>query len=255
MINKKFLKIYALFIILICVFLISAIMLILSARERISINNKIKKAVATIKERSKSGEDPVLKRLADLLSQKLTLQEKYKKLKHALDSRPQRALPEDIPDPLKFKEQLYQTQQRLKNLANNSQVTLPQDLGFSQFETKIPAAGQLPILIKQLDIVDEVIKFLIKTQIKNIVSVELAEPADRLVGKTDGAVYKELPIKVTVECPTENLVKFLYELRSSEFIFIVKSLKIDTTAQQPGLPPAQAGKIKTELQIYCVVLL
>lgn len=183
-------------------------------------------------------------------------------------------------DPLKFKEDLFQTQNSIRQLALKAGFGLPDSLGFSKYETEIPTNIDVPVLKKQLIIVEELIKIMINSKVSSLKSIEIQKSVSKLIEMEEPVIlslddmkrapqkrpkskitepseiknkkleiYQAFSIVVEVETDTANLIKFLYNLRASNYLFILNSLKIDSKKDETS----ENRKLKSTLNISAII--
>lgn len=131
--------------------------------------------------------------------------------------------------PLSFKKLLFEVQERIVSQAKHKNVTLPQDLGFADYNLLLPKDSQVLVLMNELDIFEEVISLLIDSRVQVIKSIKLPHKfTSKNIERKDSAVsFRSLEIKIAVETEFKQMKDFLLDLAASERTYIIKQLNIN----------------------------
>ena len=86
---------------------------------------------------------------------------------------------------------------------------------------------ETPTALKKIELLNEIIKLLLDANIVNLLKIEFFMPGivNTISGDT-ATSYKDFPLRVIAEGSISSLTKFLYGIRTSQFAFRVKSIKI-----------------------------
>lgn len=126
--------------------------------------------------------------------------------------------------PLQFKEELLDTQVKLKQLADIQGCKLQGDLGFSEFSAGgIPEAKDVILLTKQLKVINELVNLLLKNRVAEISSITRFPE----VYYNEANLYQEVTFRVVICCTLEGLLKVLVDITNVPYVLVVRNLKID----------------------------
>lgn len=130
--------------------------------------------------------------------------------------------------PLEFKEELLKTQQLLTERANLWNIKLPLSLGFPEFEGgNIPSQAEIPPLSLQLDTLRTLVNLLIESKVQEISLLSKKELRNIDLIK-DKAMYKVLLFEIAFKSSMENLRTFLHKVSSSNHLFIIRKINIES---------------------------
>lgn len=213
--------------ILAALFIFSAIFMCVVIYKALAIRNTINSKKAALELYRNKGLDKLNEDKAFLEKQLKTMNASYEEITQRLASQLKPKKPKEITDPLKFKEELYKAQNKLKEDGRTINFDFPFWLGFEKFEHDIPSAAELPIRAKQLEIIKETANLILKAGIAVVNVVEFKDTRDVAVGRD--VLYKEYPMRMGLVCKNENLVNFLYSLSVAEVPLKVEYIKIKTS--------------------------
>lgn len=193
--------------------------------------------------------------LANLESKKATFEKRrdeianyYKEIVEALSSKPKSGMPKEG-DPLKFKEELYKVQTKLKQDGSSIGFEFPSGLGFAKYEKEIPSASELPIRVKQLEIIQEIGDLMVKSKVPKITDIEFKDVKDITLEKSKDVIYKEFSLVISFKCKNENLINFLHGLTISDIPFKIDSINLKTAGEKKETE----GELEVELAILAAV--
>ncbi len=115
---------------------------------------------------------------------------------------------------LVFKERLYSVKSYFKNKERNGNFELPDDLGFAEWEEKLPPDYKVSELLWQLDTVKKVLDDIIAVKIKTVSCIRVSAVSVGLGGKFD-IVCRYYDIFLSLHIPVEN------EYRIYDFLNLV----------------------------------
>ena len=194
--------------------------------------------------------------LAKLNREKVRLERQLKAIESYYDeitglvaSKPKSRMPKDPGDPLKFKEELYKVQNKLKEDGKSINFEFPFWLGFDKYEHDIPTVTDLPVRVKQLDIIKETGALMLNNSISTITAVEFGDVKNISAEGVKEIAYKEFPLKIGFVCTNENLINFLHSLTVSEIAFKVDYMKL----KAPEAKAEGKGDLSVELIIAAAV--
>jgi hypothetical protein len=194
--------------------------------------------------------------LAKLNREKVRLEKQLKAVESSYDEitglvapKPKSRMPKDPGDPLKFKEELYKVQNKLKEDGKSLNFEFPFWLGFDKYEHDIPTAADLPLRVKQLDIIKEAAALILNSGISTIAEVEFGDVKNISVEGGKEIVYKEFPLKIGFVSTNEDLIDLLRALTISEIAFKVDYIKL----KAPEAKAMEKGDLSVELIITAAV--
>lgn len=162
----------------------------------------------------------------DLEKRLRAIENSYNEIVEKLSSGAKARMPKEAGDALKFKEELFKVQTKLKERGSAIGFQFPAGLGFAKYEKEIPTGSDLLIRVKQLDIIAEIGDIMLSSKVPQITAIEFKDVKDVTVEGDKEAVYKEFPLKISFKCQNENLMNFLYGLSVSDIPFSINSLNL-----------------------------
>ncbi len=229
------------------VFFVAALLFLIFSSLYIST---LKKAAAV-----KQGELDVYKNegIGSLSRQRVSLEKQQKAIESsyneiitALSSDPKSKMLKDPGDSLKFKEELHKIQNKLREDGASINFQFPFWLGFDRYEHDIPTAMDLPIRVKQLDIVKELSNLMLKASVPEITLIEFGPVRDIFAEGDKTPLYKEFIVKTAFKCKNENLIKYLHYLSISDIPFKADSIKVKVSGEE--------GETKGDLTVELTIM-
>lgn len=196
----------------------------------------------------------------------------YSRYRMALESPLNEEVSKAEIEPLQFKERLIQTQKKLREDANLHKLTLPESLGFSEYETKLIELSEIPSLIKKLKVLEEIIYIAWSSGVDNVYEVNF-NPGEKNksgagltqagkskkgivpeldLAKKEKDVYFDIPVFLRLGCSSQKLLNFLYRLRLSQFNFAVDNLAMEIKNEDGD--KTKIGKLTVSMSIRTVAL-
>ncbi|MBI1884149.1 MAG: hypothetical protein HYS08_08100 [Chlamydiae bacterium] len=146
--------------------------------------------------------------------------------------------------PLEFKEALLKTERLLIERAGLWNITLPQTIGFSEFESgNIPPATEVPHLCLELDALSTLANFLIESHIQSVDTITKKEVKEIPLPPSH-VMYELLSFEMVIRCSQENLRNFLHKAHASNHLFIIRKLDIESNKNEPLTCSLQIDAIK-----------
>lgn len=167
--------------------------------------------------------------------------------------KPKSRMPKEQGDPLKFKEELYKVQNKLKEDGKSINFEFPFWLGFDKYEHDIPTAADLPVRVKQLDIIREVGGLMVKNSIPFVSAVEFGDIKNISAEPGKDIIYREMPVKVGLTCENGSLMNFLYALSVSDVPFKVDYIKLKVAEGQRHEHETKQDLLSVELIVTAAV--
>ncbi len=168
-----------------------------------------------------------------------------------LFSKPASRMTKEVGDPLKFKEELYKVQNKIKEAGAAINFQLPFWLGFDKYEHDIPNPADLPFRVKQLDIINEIGNLALVSKVPEILTIEFLEVKRIMADNNKEILYMEFPVKIVLKCSNESLINFMQKLSVADMPFRFDSFKIKVSGEEGA---AAAGALTGELVIVAAVL-
>lgn len=216
--------IYLWWVIVVALLLSSMIMALVTFQQRMTAERTWKQLLAGWQENvEKLSYPPTTKTI-------LVLQHEYEWLRNEYDEMNKLLIAKKIDaeriTPLEFKEKLLDAQLRFKQLAAIQNSKMPKSLGFSEYTGgRIPVESDVPVLHKQLLVIKGIVDLLLKNKVSEIIVIE------RFSEVEIANVYKELKIKIVLQCKLEQLLKILDELANSIYLTVVQTVEIEKLAE------------------------
>jgi hypothetical protein len=177
-------------------------------------------------------------------------------------------IPPELERDIEFSQLMRQTVDRLDRLAQKHRVRVPDGFayGFSRYDATFPCRNPalaskeckklLALLAKQLLVIEKLSTLLIDNKVDEITAIRHTEvekgassdTLDAPISNEDKALYHTYPFELHFMCDTDTLRRFLNDLMQADSFFVVRSIKIDSTASRikaaaptetetPGTPP------------------
>ncbi len=144
-------------------------------------------------------------------------------------------------NPIRFIGDMRAFQERIR--ASDLAGILPPDLGFPK---TVPPADQIPVIIKELEICQELCRIWSSAGIKRVVSIGRHPAREKQIQGTPYK-YKIYPSVFVVEGTQSDILKMLMLLRESDFLFVVK--KIDMSFIGGISPSTTTGQKESEFPL------
>ncbi len=243
---------FVIMLILVGAIIVSIVVYLSFLGRKMGIENEINSQLQLLNNYKTVKENaPTIEWINYLKKEKEELNSIYTKLMKTLDNNYTR-MPKYAVEPLKFKEEIFDTQKDLRKLAYNKRLELKEEavsLGFKEYETKIPTEEEVPNLTKRLEVIEKLVNLLTESKVQVLEKVEFLSVLDKTV-ETDNTIfsYRVFPVKLTLYTPARSLAKFLYKAAFSKYLFI---------AENPVLVSEAAGDelIRSEVIISAIVFI
>jgi hypothetical protein len=234
--------------------------LVYSLRARGQTAGEIREVTTKLDSLSKNA--PSEERIKYLQDKKEQLQKSFDRALEAF-SRQQATFPKDVPDPIQFKEKLFKVEEGLRRDALVSRIYLPDDMGFGDYENEIPRPGDVPMLVKELDVLQEIYQLAKGSGVAGMSSIEFVRvlsgeeqpetAASAPIASQTGAAqkgpvrpkpagggipakgtYKKETLRVEIDCDMRSLYNFLYGIRASKYILVTRGMSVRHSERVPG---------------------
>ena len=232
---------------------VSSVVFMLSLKRKNTVENKIKSELFFLQGFKMAKENAPTSEWVDYLNKKSQmLQETFDSIMVKLDKPPTR-MPESVKESLKFKEEIFETQKKLRDKAYAKQLELREgaiSLGFKEYEKKIPQEEEVPNLTKQIDIIQELIHLMCISKVETVEKIEFYDYKDYTLESEnkDKITLRVFFVKLELVASVKNLAEFFYWLSKSDFIFIVEELNVNSLTDLKT-------KVKSDFLVSSVVFL
>lgn len=138
-------------------------------------------------------------------------------------------MPLSVPEPLKFKEDLFEIQSNMRNRAKAQGLSIKEKalfFGFDKYETEIPLKEDMPDLLIQFQAVRKLTEFMIDSKMRMVEDIEILEPKNKTLLDEEEAYVRVFPIKLSLEGEWGSLVEFLNYCQKSTLIFVFSDMHI-----------------------------
>lgn len=231
--------------------IISGIFFISKLRKKVITENKINSELTLLNLfKGKKEYAPTTVWIRYSKEKRKQLGDMYKQMMKELNT-PFARIPEGVKGPLKFKEEIFNVQDKLRQKADSTGLILEreaQSLGFQEYEKEIPTKEEIPKLTKKLHIAEELVELIFASKIDFLENIEFLECRDNILDGEDALSYRVIPVKLEIISSLRNLARFLYFLSESKFIFVVNDININSSTDKKD-------KIRADLDISTIVFL
>lgn len=140
---------------------------------------------------------------------------------------PETLVPEEIPDPLGFKDTLMKSEERIRKTAWENNLFLPDSLGFESYKAIIPPEERISYLVKQLVFLEDLVNMLMQAGVARVEKVDFLLPRDVSLTELGGdAFYREFPFSLSVVISSSRLGGLINLFRNSPYILIIDKFSI-----------------------------
>ena len=127
-------------------------------------------------------------------------------------------LPQGSESGLYFRETLFALEKKLDREAKGAEIGIPKSLGFG---TELPSVSDVPRLMKQLSLVEQLVTSFISEGATAIIEIQLLEFAQE-----EGQNFEEVPVEVQVIISNEGLLRVLYALNTAQPAVDIKNIRV-----------------------------
>ena len=152
-----------------------------------------------------------------------------------LGLRKQAHLPDNIGRPsIYWLDVLRKTRAELLDNAKASGVEIPRNLSFSD---AIPAANDIPALLTQLRIVEDIVSLAIRSGVESVSGLTLG--AEEIIRSGDGPFLAKLTVSFSLTGNLQSLINFIYSLEKINSFYAIKDISVES----------KEGTLKTALTV------
>jgi len=146
---------------------------------------------------------------------------------------------------LKFKEALFSVKTELRESARARNITIARDIGFAEWEKKLPPREKLPDLFQALDTIRDLGMLALDAGVKEIKKIYVPElEAISFEQGGNRKKYYTRTIDVEVLGDSAQIMRYLQELHASKFLYVVRQCSL--SSRQMDLP--DSGETKNKQQ-------
>ena len=143
----------------------------------------------------------------------------------------------DLFPAVEFKEFLFSTQDYLAKKARKRKVTIPSNFGFP--ETGLPPEDQIPIMSLKLEVVKKLVDLTIDSGVSFVNTITPGE-------EKSVAFYKTLPLQMTINGTSTEIVRFLKYLENPSSFFVLDSFSLSRSDDN--------GLFKADMVVSAIML-
>ena len=190
---------------------------------------------AKLRRYSSGTEGPPSKEIIQVLEEgNKRLEKEYELVKKRLTFEQSIKIPTSGNPVLFFQQRLFDARGQMRKLSNKSGVKIPPLLGFSD---TMPDAEQVPALLKQLKVVQGILKLGINSDLLSVGKLIFGEISNK-------SYFEEVPIELTVDGNLMAITQFLYNMQNAHELYVVEKISITSN---------EANMLSLELLINTIV--
>lgn len=178
-----------------------------------------------------TGTVPSKESFAKMDEDNISLEEKFFSLAEFIDPKKARLSEKDAEAGLYFIEKLHSTMKKFELEAGAKGAKLPENLGFGD---GLPKDNMVPVLLRQLEIIEFAVSVLLKSQNSNIYALKPLKSIEYIEPVSKGLFYTELPVQISIKTDTKALINLLLELKNSSPAISVKELHVKSIDSVSG---------------------
>ena len=162
-------------------------------------------------------EGPPSKRIIEVLEEgNKRLEKEYELVKIRLTFEQSTQIPISGNPALFFQQRLSTVKGQMLKLSKKSGVEIPPSLGFSD---AMPDEKQVPALLRQLKVAEDILKLGINSNLLSINSLTFGKISNK-------SYFEEVPIELTVSGNLMAITKFLYNAQNASELYVIEKISI-----------------------------
>ncbi|MDO8603209.1 MAG: Amuc_1100 family pilus-like protein [Candidatus Omnitrophota bacterium] len=173
-----------------------------------------------------------------------SLEEKFSSLVNFIDPNKARFSEKNTEAGLYFIEKLHSTMKKFEIDAGSKTVKLPENLGFGD---GLPKDAIVPVLLRQLEIVEFTVDALLKSNSSDIYNLKPLKPIEYIEPISKKLFYTELPIQISIKTTTDAFTNLLLELKNASPVINVKELHVKSV--EPGSGELEISLVLSSLMV------
>nr|MBU1328424.1 hypothetical protein [Candidatus Omnitrophota bacterium] len=178
-----------------------------------------------------TGTVPSKESFAKMDKDNISLKEKFFNIAEFIDPKKARLSEKDAEAGLYFIEKLHFTMKKFELEAGAKGAKLPENLGFGE---GLPKDNMVPVLLRQLEIIEFAVGVLLKSQNSNIYALKTLRSIEYIEPVSKELFYTELPIQISIKTDTKALINLLLELKNASPTISVKELHVKSIESASG---------------------
>jgi hypothetical protein len=191
----------------------SIVVFFLALAKHSRITAEISSKCETINKYAKKSKMPITKEsVLALMDEQGKLKNVYSRFKLAFTSPLNEETSEEELDPLQFKERLIQIQKKLREDAERYNLSVPDSLGFTKYERELSKPSEIPRLIMQLKVLEELIYIMTLSNIDSLQEINFITPTEIKKDTKPRRHHRRKHIKKRVEAEFSGDGKEILEL-------------------------------------------
>ncbi|RKY37680.1 MAG: hypothetical protein DRP78_00420 [Candidatus Omnitrophota bacterium] len=137
---------------------------------------------------------------------------------------------------LSFKAQLFNIESKLRLKANDTEVFLPDDLGFSEYALKVPEKQNIDVLFTELFMMRGTLDLLLDVKLSAITKVKfpLRNKQINSLKSAETVDFKKIVMELSFCTNFDSLKEFLVYLVDAKGLYIIKELCVNKTKEDNG---------------------
>ena len=159
------------------------------------------------------------------------LEEKFNSLVNFVDPGKARMAGKNAEAGLYFIEKLHSTMKKFETEAGLKGIKLPENLGFGD---GLPRDSMVPVLLRQLEIIEFAVDILLKSEGADIYSLKPLKSIEYIEPVSKGLFYTELPVQISIKTSTKTLMDLLLQLKNASPVISVKELHVKSMEPDSG---------------------
>ncbi|RLF06990.1 MAG: hypothetical protein DRJ64_03930 [Thermoprotei archaeon] len=134
------------------------------------------------------------------------------------------APPEDVVEKgVYFKKRLYLAHKRIKKMAANLEVDIPETIGFGE---ALPADKDVPLLLRKLETIDTVLTIILNKNVESIMVIKILDDRNYTDDKGNEIPVIEISLRIDINCTKQSLVDILYAIGALKPFIVVKDISV-----------------------------
>lgn len=144
-----------------------------------------------------------------------------------------------------WKDTLRKKRIRLLAQARRSHVQIPEGLSFGD---NIPPREEVPRLLRELKIVEEILTLAIKSGVESVSDIAL--DAEQLIESSGEIFLKKVRFKFSMGGNLECLVRFIHSIQEIDSFYVIEDISIEQDKNIPGV----SEKLRADLILSTVYM-
>ncbi len=178
-----------------------------------------------------TGIVPSKESFAKMDKDKISLEEKFFSIEDFIDPKKTRLSEKGTEAGLYFIEKLHSVMKKFEIGSGGANEKLPENLGFGD---GLPKDSMVPVLLRQLEIIEFAAGVLLKSQDSSIYALKPLKPIEYIEPVSKEVFYTELPVQMSIKTDTKIFTNLLLELKNASPVISVKELHVKSIEPASG---------------------